>query len=410
MAERKSWATMAPAGAGQIQLEDARLALGALLTPGSSSVSSQSGFRPGPVSPGLVSATGTPDAFVHVNPFQAFLQTVRAAAGGTYVITNDAAITLNILAVPADPTNPRHDLVIAQQSDTGYSDPNSNMVVSIVRGTPSGAPTDPAVSGSTDYIKLARINVRAGTSSILTTDITDLRAAGLYTVAVGGVLPVPTQAVRDAITGAYNGMTIYRQDRKWTEIYDGAAWRVHGPTIVTSIADLAAITSPLTGQTAVNTASGLTYRYTGAVWIGLPGGIMGAPTSTAADGTPTSGTTETRDSILGNYVFTAVAGRRYRAMFTGRVLNGSVSGDRFLCNVRNGGGSTPTAASALIGQSINEVQGVGAPGFVTLPVIDSFIPGAGTVTLGVFFVRGTGTGVCTPTAGCELYAEDIGGV
>ena len=48
---------------------------------------------------------------------------------------------------------------------------------------------------------------------------------GLYSVALGGILPVASQAERDALSGIYNGLAVWRQDLKQIEIYDGAAFR-----------------------------------------------------------------------------------------------------------------------------------------------------------------------------------------
>lgn len=144
----------------------------------------------------------------------------------------------------------------------------------------------------------------------------------------------------------------------------------------------------------------------------LPG-IMAAPTTTTSNGTPSSGTTETRDAVLGNYSFTAVAGRRYRAMCTNRAMNTDTANDRYAFRIRNGGASTPTAASTAVAEAQHVVTITAGSGRLSVPVIGTFVPGAGTVTLGMFTVRIAGSGICTPvtqSVATELYAEDIGGV
>lgn len=271
MAERTSWAVSAPAGV--ITVEDARVAFGALAAPSTSAVRAKTGFRPGSgTSPGLVSASGTPDANVSVAPFQLLMQTSRAAiVGGPYIATLDAAKTINVLSTPAHGTLARNDLIVAQQSDMFYGDGSNAFVVRHVVGTPHASPSDPAVSGSADYITLARVRVDAAATTITAAKVTDLRPAALWTVALGGVLPVPSQAVRDALTGAYDGFTVWRQDRKWLEVYDGTGWRVQGTATVTSVADLSAITHPYTGQLASDGAAGVLHRYTGAAWTILKG-------------------------------------------------------------------------------------------------------------------------------------------
>lgn len=285
MAERDSWAVQATGPTGMLDVEEARVALGALWFPSASPVKALSGFRPGPgTSPGLVTASATPDANVNVAPFQAVIQTGRGAVGGTYLATLDATKTVDILAAhPANATNPRNDLIIAQQSDTFYGDGSSGFLVQQVVGTPSGTPVDPTVTGSADYITLARVRVNASATTITSGNITDLRPTQLYTVAVGGILPVPSSTARNALSGIYPGMAVYRTDRAWIEIYDGTAWRVQGVAQVVSTGDLAAISSPYTGQVALNSGNSTMLRYTGAAWVEVVDDLwqVGATTATA---------------------------------------------------------------------------------------------------------------------------------
>jgi len=138
---------------------------------------------------------------------------------------------------------------------------------------------------------------------------------------------------------------------------------------------------------------------------------MGTPISTANNGTPSSGTTETRDAVMGNYIFTAVAGRRYEVRLNGAQFAGSVGADQFLANIRNGGSFTPTAASTLISGQRFIVATVGFP--MPIYVAGTFVPGAGVQTLSVFTVRTAGTGYVTPYSGTisrELYVVDMGPV
>lgn len=250
MAVRDSWAVQASGPTGLLDVEEARVALGALWTPGSSTVIAKSGFRPGPgASPGLVSATGTPDAFVHVAPFQLALQTSRAGVGGPYIMTLDAVFDVNVLSTPANATNPRDDLIIAQQSDTFYGDGVSTWTIRQVVGTPAGSPSDPAVSGSTDYVTLARVRVPANATTIVGANITDLRtsghakslAGGLHAVALGAPLPVASQAQRDAQTGLYAGFSVWRTDLnpQRMEIWTGASWVAPNPFLTLPVGNKA---------------------------------------------------------------------------------------------------------------------------------------------------------------------------
>lgn len=238
MAERSSGWVQNSGPTGVMDVEETRLVTGALVAPHGTNLKGKSGFRPGPgTSPGLVTATGTPDGFVHVSPFQLMLQSGRSTAPGTYTCTLDAQKDINILSTPADPTNPRNDLIIAQQSDTFYGDANSDFVVKQVVGTPAGSPADPAVTGSPDYITLARVRVDANATTIVSGKITDLRttghvkslAGGSYSIALGGILPVASQTERDALSGVYEGFAIWRSDTDSVEVFlGGGVWRNFG--------------------------------------------------------------------------------------------------------------------------------------------------------------------------------------
>lgn len=150
----------------------------------------------------------------------------------------------------------------------------------------------------------------------------------------------------------------------------------------------------------------------------IPRGIMATPASTSSNGTATSGTTETRDAALGNYTFTSAGtGRQYRVVIENLIGNGSVAGDVFQIRVRDGGGSTPTAASTLIAETCwTPIAGSGTASRSAIPFAITFTAASGTRTLSMFVVRTSGTGVFTPlasagnggTAARKMYVEDIG--
>lgn len=142
--------------------------------------------------------------------------------------------------------------------------------------------------------------------------------------------------------------------------------------------------------------------------VGLP-----APVSAASNGTATSGTTETRDTVLGNYTFTVPtvgASWRYQAMALAVGVNASVTNDVYRINIRDGGASTPTSSSTLVASIQTSAISVAAQSHC---VLGTWVPGAGTHTLGVFLVRIAGTGIGTPVAqgaNRELLARFVGTV
>lgn len=137
-----------------------------------------------------------------------------------------------------------------------------------------------------------------------------------------------------------------------------------------------------------------------------------APQTTSANGTATSGTTETFDAVLGYYQVSLTAGRRYLAVMNGLVGNGSVVADDYTIQIRNSGtSSNPTAASTLIAQTQWYVPATGSGGRGGIPFAGSFIaPATGLNTFGVSATRVAGTGVFTPVGTRELYVMYLGTV
>ena len=333
MAARNSWA-VSTAG-GILTTEDTRLHIGALLTPGNSNVKAKTGLRPGgstaAASPGLVAAQGTPNKTVQVNAFQAFLQTGRGA--GSYIQCLDVNTNIDLLtATPADPSQQRNDLIIAQQNDTSYSDANNLWTVKQIVGTPSGTPVDPTVTGSPDYFVLARVRVTAGATTITAAMIDDLRPS--WTVALGGVLPVASVGVRATLT-PYDGMTIWRTDRVWLETYSigYGGWIVQGPVVCSTAADFAgAVTTPYIGQRVYLSTPRAYYRWDGAALVHerIVGGLR---VIAAGIITSSSGTTEVNIPRL------AMTGKRvasgtYYILHLSLFGQGSVNSDDFSIQVR----------------------------------------------------------------------------
>lgn len=288
MAERDSWAVMNGA-TRVVDAEDTRVATSALWTPTGTVGNARQGIVSRAGVPGKVQATGTPGINVTVDAFQSLITATRGL--GSYIGTLDAQKTMNVLGTdPADPSNQRNDLIVAQQSDTYYSDGSTAYTIRRVKGTPAGTPVDPnpTTGGfSPDYMLLARIRVTAGAPAITNAMIDDLRST--YCVALGGVIPVASAAERSALS-AYDGQAVYRRDKDWVEVYDGAAWRTVGVVPVAAGGD---ITDPYVDQLVMLLGDHRLYRWNGAAWVvvadlsgATPGGewTISAP---LAIGTPT---------------------------------------------------------------------------------------------------------------------------
>ncbi|WP_367128333.1 hypothetical protein [Saccharothrix sp. HUAS TT1] len=266
MAPRSSWAT----GGGsnrRVDAEDSRAALGALVVPGDSAVDARQGLRPGPGNPGLVTQTGTPGINVLVNAYQGLVTATRATSGtAPYVVTEPAQLTLPILDIPADPSLQRNDLVIFRQTDTYYGDGVTDEDTLRVSGDPGAG--DPSLAAYPDYLPLARVRVTANATTITDAMIDDLRPG--WVVALGGILPVEDADDRATLT-VWDGLAIYRRDRNWIEIHDGAGWRVQNTAVCSSTADRdSAITSAYNGQLAFTTDTNRLWIRRSGSWVALP--------------------------------------------------------------------------------------------------------------------------------------------
>lgn len=266
MAERDSLWTMN--GATRVlDAEDARVGTTAMLVPGATVLRGRQGLRPGAGNPGKVVASGTPDVNVKVEKFMAVVTATRGL--GEYIATLDADKTMNILGTtPAHGSLQRNHLIIGRQTDTYYLDGSTAFTVMEVIGVAGAG--DPSLAAYPDYIPLARLRIPANATTITNAMIDDLRPP--WVAALGGLLGVTGTTDRATLT-PYNGFPIYRLDRKWIEIHDGTAWRVQGVAICSNVADLAAVTDPVTGQQAWLTGVGSRYVYDGAVW--MPEGVLG---------------------------------------------------------------------------------------------------------------------------------------
>ena len=131
-------------------------------------------------------------------------------------------------------------------------------------------------------------------------------------------------------TGLYEGYTIYRTDKDFHETYDGALWRVIGTQTVAALAD---ITNPKTGQLALLTTDNFLYRWSGSTWIAVlnlfTGGSFARYYQNAAHSIPTTTNTAFRFQVAqtahadvtpsgtGNSIFTLNRGGRWTINATG---------------------------------------------------------------------------------------------
>lgn len=109
-----------------------------------------------------------------------FAAGTESAWQGMYHGSNDA--TKNITIAAADPTDPRIDLIVMTFRDSLYSGTDDDWILQRVAGTPSPAPSPPALPDNS--LLLASVAVAAGATSITDANITDERVP--YTPCGGG--------------------------------------------------------------------------------------------------------------------------------------------------------------------------------------------------------------------------------
>lgn len=154
---------------------------------------------------------------------------VNRSLGGPYFGTSNAAFNVTI---PAANTNPRIDYVVMRVRDLGVDGVSSAVqtyAAVVLSGTPSGSPSEPVSQLTDGDVLLAAVTVRANTTSILNSDISDRR---VFVTAEGGIYPLSAVDTRN---GAYPGHTRYNMNTGATEQWNGIAWVViAAPTVWSS--------------------------------------------------------------------------------------------------------------------------------------------------------------------------------
>lgn len=246
-----------------------RLMDSVLLMPGSTSAFSARGGRRVNGSGLAVSVGGSPEQ-ISVTAGAGVIFDSASASVGPWIFEIDSTKTLSLPARPSTGQS-RIDLVVARvyDSDSGLGGAKE-LKIERINGGASATPSEPtAPAGS---LILARLLV-PDTGSITVTP------NPARTVAAGGVLPVATTAVRDALS-AYSGLTVYNEQNKRLEAFDGSAWSP------------AAGASPtrLLRRTSNSTVTSGNNVLLGAGWSPQPGDGADASGLTYANGIATIGT------------------------------------------------------------------------------------------------------------------------
>lgn len=240
---------------------------------------------------------------------------------------------------------------------------------------------------------------------------TDTGLFGLWRTDLGQwVLPraTPYAAAARPTLGLYSGYILYRTDRNWLEVWDGAAWRVMGVAVCTSAADvLAAITNPYSGQMAITTDTDSAWQYDGATstWFPLYGIVGGRDITGGNNLGTTVGSTELNPTSMNTGAITLQATTRYQITARYKVVGGVVN-DLFLFRLRVG------AASGIAGtQILDKAYLVEDPGTgLTEPIEIEWENTGGSVVRVFSFTaqRLAGTGTITFSGGAAGTTSLVG--
>jgi hypothetical protein len=178
----------------------------------------RSGFRADTAST-VFSATSTTWT---LNPCSAMIDPGASTYQGMYGWATDAVITGSVTA--ANATNPRKDIVYIQINDSSAGDGSGalNANVLYLAGTPAASPVPPALPARSFLVGTITVPQSGGGSPTVVMNPARF-------VAAGGILPVYSQAERDALV-AYDGLAVRRMDltTRQIETYNGSAWLQDG--------------------------------------------------------------------------------------------------------------------------------------------------------------------------------------
>lgn len=247
---------------GDQTAQECRWSTTGMWTPGAAVLQPRGGIVPYPGSANLVGIGGTMQATV--SPFQGITPGTSTTTQGAYPLTLSASKTITF---DNGGSVTRNDRVVAAVKENLFDSSGLNEAdIYIVKGdTTTGALNNMPASA----IELWRVAVPASASA----GSGGLNIAAIrsdqrpWTTAVGGILPVPTAAIRDALPTPFEGQTTWQMDTDWVLGYTGSAWRVLYMPPVASTSDLTSIPSPPTNTLVACTADNMVYRYNGSTWV-----------------------------------------------------------------------------------------------------------------------------------------------
>jgi hypothetical protein len=185
--------------------------LASVLAMPSTSLLSRPGRRPGG---GLeVTVGGTPETAT-VAPGGGII--TDTGGGGSFPFVIPSSVGIALAARPAGGTS-RFDEVIAviKNVDVRPADGTREVDIQLLTGTAGSSPTAPTIP--TGALRLAELTVPASGSVSVAKQPNRIAA-------LGGILPVSSATVRDAIEDIYDGLVVYLEDLDVLQVRANGAW------------------------------------------------------------------------------------------------------------------------------------------------------------------------------------------
>lgn len=227
-----------------------------------------------------------------------------------YDSLNDADVTLTVAA--SNPTQPRIDVAYMGVNDSFYSGALNTAVAGIVTGTPAASPVAPAVPSNA--IALYYIAVAAGATSIVNANLSRVVTSAKL---ISGGSTVADLTVLAAVTGMSAADQLYVTALKCAFIYSGSAWVQSGISVLANAATRdteyakASAAYRVNGATVYLQDAKATQTYNGTNWRGVGGQVQMIPTSAVNGTIGTDGTV----------TFTAVTSVSLNGCFTAEYDN-----------------------------------------------------------------------------------------
>jgi hypothetical protein len=264
-----------------------------------------------------MSQVGGGNMTVNVEPGICYVPGSEAFAQMGYWVLNDAVLNVGPFTTAHASLN-RIDTVYVKVNDTFYSGALNSAQVLIKDGT-AGSGVAGSLSGINNVLKLGEVTVRAGATSIITTDILD---NSRYLTAPGGVTPIRGGEETEPGTHGAEVSIFGGNIRYWDAT--SLAWRMammgkFGSTGAIASANI----TPIAEDLAYITSTRMFNRWTGSAWEewvpSVPGARLrnagGTSVGTGAF-TPLAMDTEDRDTLNGHSLVTNTS--RYTCQRAGR--------------------------------------------------------------------------------------------